>query len=146
MLWTSFHDYDDENLPLTKDRFGLVVYDIPDNSIETIKLVFSLIERVYQAAFGKKNQSGQRLVIRHEPLDDPKICTSICDKCRGPTFIGPSFELQIRKTVENLVRVKRGENKLEAAARIKTPGRNGVCMCGSGRKYKKCCGSWIDKE
>jgi SEC-C motif-containing protein len=26
------------------------------------------------------------------------------------------------------------------AARAKTPGRNDPCSCGSGKKYKKCCG------
>jgi hypothetical protein len=146
MLWTSFYDYDEENLPLTKDRFGLVVYDIPDDSIATIELVFSLIERLYYAPFKKLHHSKRRVVIRHEPLDDSKICLSICNKCRGPKFIGPSSDLQTRKTVENLVRVKRGESKLDAAVRVKTPGRNDKCTCDSGRKYKKCCGSWIEKE
>lgn len=26
---------------------------------------------------------------------------------------------------------------------IKKPGRNDLCICGSGKKYKKCCGGKI---
>ncbi len=29
---------------------------------------------------------------------------------------------------------------VEQAKAEKTPGRNDPCPCGSGRKYKKCCG------
>ena len=37
--------------------------------------------------------------------------------------------------------IVRGANTAHAPARPKTPGRNDPCPCGSGRKYKKCCGS-----
>jgi hypothetical protein len=26
------------------------------------------------------------------------------------------------------------------------PERNDPCLCGSGRKYKKCCQPWLEKE
>jgi len=32
-------------------------------------------------------------------------------------------------------------NRPDAAAAARKVGRNDPCPCGSGRKYKKCCGS-----
>ena len=31
--------------------------------------------------------------------------------------------------------------RVETVRREETPGRNDVCACGSGKKYKKCCGA-----
>jgi SWIM/SEC-C metal-binding protein len=31
-------------------------------------------------------------------------------------------------------------NKTKTVVREATPGRNDPCVCGSGKKYKKCCG------
>lgn len=31
-------------------------------------------------------------------------------------------------------------NKQQAVQVVKAPGRNDPCICGSGNKYKKCCG------
>lgn len=31
-------------------------------------------------------------------------------------------------------------NKIETVKVIKQPGRNDPCLCGSGQKFKKCCG------
>lgn len=44
----------------------------------------------------------------------------------------------------NMDEVKTNENEIEgrpAAARSKKVGRNDPCPCGSGKKYKKCCGA-----
>jgi uncharacterized protein len=30
--------------------------------------------------------------------------------------------------------------RVETLHRVETPGRNDPCTCGSGKKYKKCCG------
>lgn len=38
-----------------------------------------------------------------------------------------------------LIPVLRRMAKLELELREWTPGRNGACLCGSGKKYKKCC-------
>ncbi len=34
----------------------------------------------------------------------------------------------------------RQQDAARAAIRTKAPGRNDPCPCGSGRKYKRCCG------
>lgn len=31
--------------------------------------------------------------------------------------------------------------RVETVRRVETPGRNDLCSCGSGKKYKKCCGA-----
>ena len=31
--------------------------------------------------------------------------------------------------------------RVETVHRVPTPGRNDPCSCGSGKKYKKCCGA-----
>lgn len=31
--------------------------------------------------------------------------------------------------------------RVESVFRVETPGRNDACSCGSGKKYKKCCGA-----
>jgi uncharacterized protein len=31
--------------------------------------------------------------------------------------------------------------RVETVRKVATPGRNDVCSCGSGKKFKKCCGA-----
>ena len=42
--------------------------------------------------------------------------------------------------VESIVELTMLLNKHEAVTVDKVPGRNDPCICGSGNKYKKCCG------
>lgn len=41
---------------------------------------------------------------------------------------------------ENLVELDSLRNKPASVQVEKLPGRNDPCLCGSGKKYKKCCG------
>ena len=41
---------------------------------------------------------------------------------------------------ENIVELTAALNKPVTTTFDKTPGRNDPCSCGSGKKYKKCCG------
>ncbi|USD35881.1 MULTISPECIES: PBPRA1643 family SWIM/SEC-C metal-binding motif protein [Ferrimonas] len=41
---------------------------------------------------------------------------------------------------ENLLELESWLNKPTTTTFEKTPGRNDPCSCGSGKKYKKCCG------
>ena len=41
---------------------------------------------------------------------------------------------------ENITELNAVLNKPKTAAIDKTPGRNDPCSCGSGKKFKKCCG------
>ena len=45
-----------------------------------------------------------------------------------------------RKEVEKGVANDGKETKKKAPKRIKKIGRNEPCPCGSGKKYKQCCG------
>ncbi len=41
---------------------------------------------------------------------------------------------------ENILDLEFLQNRSTSIAIEKTPGRNDACSCGSGKKYKKCCG------
>lgn len=41
---------------------------------------------------------------------------------------------------ENVAELMALVNRAATLTAIKTPGRNEPCSCGSGKKYKKCCG------
>jgi len=42
--------------------------------------------------------------------------------------------------VESIVELTAVLNKEDTVILDKVPGRNDPCLCGSGKKYKKCCG------
>ena len=42
---------------------------------------------------------------------------------------------------ENILELEFLQNKKESLVTEKTPNRNEPCVCGSGKKYKKCCGA-----
>jgi preprotein translocase subunit SecA len=39
------------------------------------------------------------------------------------------------------VNVSHGENTVKSSVKSDKTGRNELCPCGSGKKYKRCCGS-----
>lgn len=41
---------------------------------------------------------------------------------------------------ESIATLTAALNKVETVTQEKTPGRNDPCSCGSGKKFKKCCG------
>ncbi len=41
--------------------------------------------------------------------------------------------------IENIAELNALLNRMETVRRDKLPGRNDPCLCGSGKKYKKCC-------
>ncbi len=50
-------------------------------------------------------------------------------------------DIEINQEVdENLVELDSVLNKPKTTVFEKTPNRNDPCSCGSGKKYKKCCG------
>jgi preprotein translocase subunit SecA len=45
-----------------------------------------------------------------------------------------------KNILENVTTNKERESKKEPTIKKDKPGRNDPCPCGSGKKYKKCCG------
>lgn len=43
-------------------------------------------------------------------------------------------------SVEKRAEIEKAYKKSKTVVKEKTPGRNDSCPCGSGKKYKKCCG------
>jgi SWIM/SEC-C metal-binding protein len=52
-----------------------------------------------------------------------------------------NITVDIKKgAVESIFELTELRNKKEAVTIVKVPARNEPCSCGSGKKYKKCCG------
>jgi uncharacterized protein len=49
-------------------------------------------------------------------------------------------ELGNSRPAANVIEWVRQQDAIQAAAKAKAPGRNDACPCGSGKKYKRCCG------
>lgn len=47
--------------------------------------------------------------------------------------------LKYEEQLEKEARIKRIEERKQELLRFKNVGRNDICLCGSGLKYKKCC-------
>ena len=52
----------------------------------------------------------------------------------------PRPEVEKRVQVANPISVNHGEGTVRKPVTSKKVGRNDPCPCGSGKKYKKCCG------
>ena len=52
-------------------------------------------------------------------------------------------EEKAREIVKNAIEIGGGEDEASTASPIHSDktGRNDACTCGSGKKYKKCCGA-----
>jgi SWIM/SEC-C metal-binding protein len=74
-------------------------------------------------------------VVRVQSEERASEIASICNEHGWYYIIG--FEPD---KPEDITDVERLLNPSEAVKVIATPGRNAPCPCGSGKKYKKCCG------
>jgi SWIM/SEC-C metal-binding protein len=61
---------------------------------------------------------------------------SVCDRHGWKVIVG--IEPDQNENVSDVERLLHPPEPVKATA---APGRNDPCPCGSGRKYKKCCGS-----
>jgi len=87
--------------------------------------------------------------IHGEDADRRMLQAVTCSaRARGADFylpeaivqaLGPPDSQQLGAALVEMRKKLIGE-QLKPAVRDKTPGRNDPCSCGSGKKYKKCCG------
>lgn len=93
-----------------------------------------------------KNGYNPKPNIKLGSADNPLTLT-VCSEAREAVIIEQVNELGLVANIE--VTDKKEENLLELEAVLnkpktqtfdKTPKRNDPCSCGSGKKYKKCCG------
>ncbi len=124
----------DPLLEYKQEAYKLFVGMLGEIENETLSLAFKLFPVTEEAreqieAERKKAQVQQdRLVARHDEAG------TAYDKPAAPTGSGQEKKAQSRKGRENTDQPK------QPIRAEKTPGRNDPCPCGSGKKYKNCCG------
>jgi SWIM/SEC-C metal-binding protein len=102
-------------------------------------MIFSDAKREFKVYDGKKEAKlgteGNPAVVSVKTKEKKKEVTAIFKK-NG--WVGV-IELKPDKP-EDLAALRRLEKPLKPVKVKETPGRNDPCPCGSGKKYKKCCG------
>lgn len=125
----------DPLLEYKQEAYKLFVGMLGEIEHETLSLAFKLFPVTEEAqqqieAERQKSQLRQdRLVARH---DEAK--TAYDSPGNTQTEGRPDRKTQSRNTREN------AEQPQQPVRAEKTPGRNDPCPCGSGKKYKNCCG------
>lgn len=124
----------DPLLEYKQEAYKLFAGMLGDIENETLSLAFKLFPITEEArekieAEQKKSQVRQdRLVARHEEVVTAYDDTSAAkDTAQG-------------KKTQNRSDGEQAEQPLQPVRAEKTPGRNDPCPCGSGKKYKNCCG------
>lgn len=85
----------------------------------------------------KLGSSDHPAVVRVRTVERAEEILAICNENDWQVIIGVEPD-----EPENIADV---EMLLKRPTPLKSPvkvGRNEPCPCGSGRKYKKCCGAW----
>ena len=80
--------------------------------------------------------SKRPAVVRVQTQIRAEEIVSLCDRYGWKVIVGVEPDQD-----EDVSDVERLLHPPESAMAASTPGRNDPCPCGSGRKYKKCCGS-----
>jgi uncharacterized protein YecA (UPF0149 family) len=69
--------------------------------------------------------------------------TELTKNISDPSKIDPVEAMKILKSIgidpKKLKKMVKGNSSSEQPKKAWTPGRNGLCPCGSQKKYKKCC-------
>jgi SWIM/SEC-C metal-binding protein len=84
----------------------------------------------------KLGTSKHPAVVRVQAPARAEAILAICNRHGWQVIVG--VEPDKEEDVSDVERLLRPAEPTKAAP---VPGRNDPCPCGSGRKYKKCCGS-----
>lgn len=72
-------------------------------------------------------------------IDFEKLYFNMLDAKADYLYTLPQWENILTK--EKIQEITKAHNKSKTLIKDKEPGRNDPCPCGSGKKYKKCCGA-----
>jgi hypothetical protein len=134
----------------TTEKIGCISLRIPDFEVEEVKAKH---KAVYQSKMNKEFKQGipeewKPYILEHsnhmkeykrvrlpakslqEGTESPLTASALPSLSYDP-MSKPSIELDKASTIQQSVKVRSAS----------LPGRNDPCSCGSGKKYKKCCGS-----
>jgi preprotein translocase subunit SecA len=121
------------NIDMLKDSIGLVAYGQKDPLIEYKKEAFDLfnsmmsqiqsetVRHIFRARFGVQVEENQ---IPHYPYEENQEVETELTKALKTSKSNAVEEFDDKPFVRNDAKV----------------GRNDLCPCGSGKKYKQCCG------
>ena len=87
------------------------------------------------AKLGSKKRPA---VVRVQSEDRAAEIMSICEQHDWTVIIG--IEADKPEDISHVDRLLNPDAPVERAVREPVPGRNDPCSCGSGLKYKRCCG------
>lgn len=110
--------------------------DVPEEKVleqrERYKKSKRNIFESYLSFIQPKNQLEQLVEMFHEECK-----TEIIETDAGQKYIDEQREIERRKKASEAYQVRK---ELEDEyKKYKKLGRNDICLCGSGRKYKNCC-------
>lgn len=113
---------------------------VPADKKETKKDTSSSIEEKIE-----KEMSSLPSFIRKQIEKDPAIKEKLISiakrmKADGVDLNSPKAMKKWIKEHEKELKQEQQE-KIQTVVKEKEPGRNDLCPCGSGKKYKKCCGA-----
>lgn len=105
---------------------------------ETAKL--SIEEKI------EKEMDSLPAFIKKQIEKDPAIKEKLISiakrmKADGVDLNSPRAMKKWVKDHEKELKQEQQQGKIEPIVKEKEPGRNDPCPCGSGKKYKKCCGA-----
>ncbi len=115
-------------------------------------LLLQLLDSAWKQNLYELDQLQSSVSLRGYAQKDPlieyqkesyKLYSSMLNRVRD-MMVGYIFRLQLppRRTPAQRVQQEAEKNKKEGSAPLsKNIGRNDPCPCGSGKKYKKCCGA-----
>ncbi len=122
----------DPLLEYKQEAYRLFVELLKDIEIETLSLAFKLFPVTPEAREQIEEQQKkaqvrkERLVAKHEESQGALQAAAVNERKENPSAARPAPE-------------SAGAPAQPAKAEH-TPGRNDLCPCGSGKKYKNCCG------
>ncbi len=137
------------NMDSLRDGIGLRGYGQRDPKLEYkregYEMFHDLLTRIKEGAF----RAFTRLRVQPQevdgdqvqPVDEDLEEVSSAEESVPLPSVNAAGEFQHKEQISNLTYSGTEEESQTPAHSAKTVGRNDPCPCGSGKKYKKCCGS-----
>ena len=117
---------------------------------ETVRYLYLMQIMERPADSGPRPSSGQNDLLTQAPEADmpPVITGGRGGNGRPPRQVATSvdeieaaFQRKKKKELEQARMAGAGDQQVQQVVRGDKVGRNDPCPCGSGKKYKKCCGA-----
>ncbi len=81
-----------------------------------------------------------RNTILNTEKQHPGYMVSIIEALEDPSIETPATNMEFKFDLSPIARYQAARNNKQMPISFKKIGRNELCPCGSGKKYKHCCG------